>query len=199
MLKWTAISGSELIDARDEAKLEDILPESPAIYIWRRSVIAPPVCESSNQHFESWLTTLSGQPAARIARQALSNCVLMEGLQIGGGGLSEEKHRTVTQISGNRKIRKSVINFVESLSSYTPVIYLGQTNNLKVRVKQHLDGLTELHAYLTEMLGLKWPDTEFSFLKMSSDSASPQGTSVRELLELISQRVLAPFAVKRPG
>ena len=81
-----------------------------------------------------------------------------------------------------------------------PVIYFGESNNLYVRVRQHLDGATGLKSYLNEQLGLEWPDVEFRFLVLSEKSETSEDMKkFQQLIELMAQRLLAPFATERPG
>jgi len=126
--------------------------------------------------------------------------VWSEGIKIGGGGLTETKMKTLESISGNSQLRGFVINYLESLSQFCPAIYIGKSNNLRVRVKQHLDGETGLVAYIEDLLQLHWQDLQFQFFTTSKNTnMSDQAKATQELLELIAQRVLAPFATERPG
>ena len=94
-------------------------------------------------------------------------------------------------------MRKFVVDFVQSLSIFTAPIWIGQTGNLCQRVKQHLDGTTELISYV-KTLGIDLSDLQFHYLPISSENKSIS-TDFIELLEMISQRILAPFGTQRPG
>lgn len=197
---WTALDAVDLLDARDEGRLSELVPASGGVYVWRRKLIAPPNCKVSRQKFCEWILELTSQPSARIARRSISHCVWTDGIQIGGGGLTEDKLATLEKVAASSSLRGFIIAFVESLSEFSPSIYIGEANDLRARVRQHLDGDTGLLAYITDLLNLRWQDLQFHFVITSkSTEVSDQAKAIQELLEMISQRSLAPFATQRPG
>lgn len=199
-LSWTVQDAGELIDARAERNLAELLPAAPAIYLWRRKLTAPLVCRGSDREFRQWVKDTCQQPSARLSRRTLSYCVWFDGLQVGGGGLSADKEKTLEVLGASRKGREHVLSYIESLTALMPVIYLGQTDNLLARVRSHIDGTTGLRAYITDLLGLSWQDVDVWYVVTSpTGEGSEHGTAIRELLELIAQRIVAPFAVERPG
>jgi hypothetical protein len=197
---WVQIDGAELFDARDEGRLKDLVPNVAGLYVWRRKLVAPTSCKSSSQDFRNWVLELAEQANARLGRRALSHCVWSEGIQVGGGGLTENKVQTLDAIAANSKLRRLVISYIESLSDFHPAIYIGEADNLCKRVKEHIDGETGLHQYADKFLELKWEDLRFCYFKTSkTPGVSTHAKSIQELLEMIAQRALAPFATNRPG
>jgi len=197
---WKQVDGAELIDALDDQRLSELLPQAAGVYVWRRRLVAPSQCRAGKDAFCEWLENVSMQPLGRITRRPLSHCVWAEGLQVGGGGLTDDKRNTLQTIAISRSAREFVINFVESLSQFTALIYVGQTDNLRVRIRDHLNGDTALHPYVSELLGLEWADLELRFFTTQSSSAlGIREKAFQELLELVAQRLLAPFATTRPG
>ena len=199
-LVWKAILASELVEALENNALGDLLPRAPAVYLWRRRIIAPPRCTTSADACLDWIDEIATQPAARLNRRQLSHCVWNEGMQVGGGGLTTEKRSTLADVSAHPGRRRQLVNYTEALSQFTPPIYVGQANELRVRVSKHLKGETQLQSYVSDTLGLSWNDLELRYLVVSqSAQLSDDSRLMLELLELITQRVLAPFGTERPG
>ncbi len=170
------------------------------MYLWRRRIVAPERSISSADACEEWINEVVEQPAARIKRKQLTHCVWTDGLQLGGGGLTPEKARTLDEAVRRADRRKLFVRYVEGLSQFTPPIYVGQTGDLRARVGQHLKGDTQLYSYVRDTLALAWEDLDLRYLQVSeSASLSDESRVLLELLELITQRVLAPFGTERPG
>ena len=199
-LVWKTQDATELVEAIDSESLDDLLQDRPAVYLWRRRFSAPSGCISDAKTCESWISEVSSQPLGRVRRKSIAPCLWTEGLQVGGGGLSPDKQNTLEAACAARSQRQVLVNFLEGLSDFTQPMYIGQTNNLKVRVKQHLCGETGLQSYVFDTLGLSWDDIQFRYINLSkSKKMSAEARALQELLELIAQRSLAPFATERPG
>jgi len=199
-LQWREVNATELVEALDDSSLGDLVPSASGIYLWRRRLAAPDLCEASAEGCIEWILSTTRQPAARLSRVPLSPCVWSDGLQIGGGELSREKMSALEAVASNRRVRKLLGDYVGNLSGFTPPIYIGQTNNINTRVKQHLKGETGLYGYVANDLGLDWNDLAFYFLILSIHTdLSEDAQTLQELLEMIAQNVLAPFATKRMG
>ena len=197
---WRLLPGPELVDALDERTLADIVPSASGIYIWRRSIRAPLNAQASSHDCSVWIAELTRQPAARLTRRPLSYCVWTEGLQIGGGGLSAAKDRTLRDAAEHRKIRRLLARFTESLSQFVPVIYVGEATSLFVRVRQHLRGETGLQQYIFDELQLTWNEMDLLyFILTRAEEPTDKARIIQQLFEMIAQRLLAPFATKRPG
>ncbi len=194
-IAWTTIDGGDLLDARDEGRISDLVPFNAGIYLWRRKLVAPNSCKASGQAFCSWIVGLTQQASARMGRRSLSHCVWADGMQVGGGGLTDDKEETLKSIATNSKLRRIVISYVESLSEFCPPIYIGEANDLSERVKDHIRGDTALLPYVEGLLHLQIQDLQFQyFVTNKNPDVSVEAKAIQELLEIIAQRVLAPFA-----
>lgn len=197
---WTKVPGDELVDALSNGTLVEILPQCSALYVWKRRITVPSYALSSDQDFTKWISGVVEQKSGGISSCELAHCVTLHGLTIGGGRLTPEKERTLTWLASKRKARTYIANVVESLTEVAPPIYVGNANNLCVRMKQHLTDATDLSDYLRDTLELDWRDLELNFLLLDKKPAeSNDSKKVQEFLELVSQRVLAPIGTKRPG
>ena len=199
-LVWKAIHAVELIDAIEANTLEQLVPKKPAVYMWRRRLLAPSSCLSSADACHDWVRDMVSVPAATVSPRRLSHCVWTNGLRIGGGELTHEKQRTLRSVSIQPSQRRLLADYVEALTEFTAPIYVGQTVDLRHRVTTHLKGDTGLSEYVETQLGLSWNELDLRYLTLSgSTDLSDQARQLLELLELVTQRVLAPFGTERPG
>ncbi len=199
-LTWTCFDVVDLVDAANNSRLVDCLPKQPGVYLYKRSLRCPPNCLTSSTDCFAWIKSLTSQPSARLGKRQINHCVWIDGLSIGGGGLTLTKELLASESCKNPKMRRLIVSFVESLSDYMPVIYAGQTDCLLTRTRQHLNGETGLYEYIREMLKLDWTDLELRFMPLApTTDMSVDARAVQELLELVTQRILAPFATERPG
>lgn len=199
-VKWKCISGDELIDAYLESAISELIPLSSGLYVWRRRIVYDQECVSTPESCSEWLQRLVDKPSAVLHERALSHCVTLQGLTMGGGGLSVDKEKALSLVTEHRKMRERVVAIMASLTIFTPPIYIGETNNLRSRVQDHLGGKTGLKGYVEKELELRWPDLEFHYHELSSTTnTSIQAKRVQELLEFLAQRTLAPFGTVRPG
>jgi hypothetical protein len=192
---WETIDFTTLNEAKND-NLQNFVKCLPGVYIWRRKFSGPSGGANNIDVFTNWVKDLTSQPVAIMHKTQLNHCLFVEGVQVGGGGLTPKKEETLSGIN-SPGIRKFVIDFVQSLSIFTAPIWIGQTSNLCQRVKQHLDGTTELISYV-KTLGIDLSDLQFHYLPISSENKLISSDFI-ELLEMMSQRILAPFGTQRPG
>ncbi len=197
---WKCISAEEAIESLNEGTLRDIVPDSPGLYLWRRRVIHEPQVASTQEACAKWLYGLASTPTAVLGERPVSHCLKLQGMIIGGGGITADKEETLSVATEKRGMRNHIVDLMASLTRFMPPIYIGEASNLQTRIKQHLRGETELKSYVEDGLGLSWDDMEIHFheLKVSAE-VSTEVKKTLELLELIVQRSLSPFGTQRPG
>ena len=197
---WSFVEATELLEGLDDQRFDELVPATSGIYIWRKRFTATTPSRSTADGCRKWVEEVATLPAGRLGRSPLAHCVWSEGLQLGGGGLSEEKALTLDKLSEKRQMREYLIGFIESLSQFAQVLYVGRSDNLRRRTREHLTGITPFSKYVEETLGLAWSGVEFSCCALSqTDTPSADARAVQELLELLAQRALAPFGTERPG
>lgn len=197
---WVCITGDDLIDAHEHSSLNELLPQTSGLYLWRKRVSCSASTASTPEECAEWLLSLAKQPTGVLREQELSHCVKLDGITVGGGGLTREKKNTLPLATSSRAMRVRIVKIMESLTQFMPPIYIGETNNVCKRVSQHFRGETGLEAYVKDSLGLRWLDLEFHYHQLSrSQSVSDDARRVQELMEFIAQRTLSPFGTERPG
>lgn len=202
MSLWSAIPASDLIECREDGTLVEEVPPLPGLYVWRRRYTAHQADVFSADEFVEWIISLCRQANAKLPSTTISHCVHTDGIRIGGGELPVDKLRVLQAVSEIPTKRRHLAKIIQELSAFTPPIYVGETNNLRRRLREHLDGSTGLYSYASGVLGLDWVDLDFCYLNTSpsvTDVSNDTDEPYRQTCELIAQRLLAPFAVKRPG
>ena len=200
MTAWRKVSGAELIEELDRGNLKSIVPQCSAVYVWRRELSAPQKAYSDPNYFVDWVNEVVDQVSAVVGPKDISHCVTLSGLVIGGGGLTEDKQKTAEWLSERRKVRRYVLDLIESFNEVMPPIYIGNANSLLDRTGQHLRANTDLFSYLYDELSLDWKDVRLEYLKLSDKPAEREDSKeFQEFVELVAQRVLAPIGTKRVG
>lgn len=197
---WKSVSGGELLEAFTDGTLKEEIPKKSALYLWRRRIFCDTSNISSKSDFQSWMRNLALTPVGVVGPHQITHCVALDGITIGGGGLTSEKERILAELSEKRAARVYLARIIESLGQFTAPIYVGNANDLYLRIKQHLNGETTLEEYLGDELKLRWQDIELQFCELSEyPTKSEKEKEVQELLEFLGQRLLAPIGTKRPG
>ena len=103
--RWVTVNCDELVDARDEGHLPDLVPNVAGVYLWKRKITAPTRCLSNDRQFRDWVSAQAKQRAAIVRPRALWHCMWVQGIQIGGGGLPDEKQNTLLRVSAHAQMR----------------------------------------------------------------------------------------------
>jgi hypothetical protein len=88
---------------------------------------------------------------------------------------------------------------VESIGSLTPPLYIGETDNLARRVKDHLGQKTDFSLTLRDKLNLTWQDCELLYCVVPEDFLKIDAKARRTLLELMVARLTVAGCTSRPG
>lgn len=201
---WYRVPGSEIEDSLDRGDpVDDLVPECQAVYVWKRSLLPPAGAANSPSTFVEWIDRVLKTPSAVVAEHSLSHFARLNRLEVGGGGLSDQKHQTLQSLATSPQHRKLIIKYIKNLDHYLPALYVGETNNLVRRTKQHLNSETDFAVMLEEELGLIWADVDLHYWPLAEAiPRSEEDESVREirtLLELMAARATIAGCATRPG
>lgn len=197
MLTWQIVESSELADTEGSADLSEVVPPTPAIYMWRRNLRPPAAAAQSSAVFVDWVTKALSVPVAAVLDKELSHFLVVERLRIGGSGLNQEKQATLEVLSRAPRGRAFVLKYLRTLVDVLPAIYVGETDNLTTRTRAHLGGETELLGGL-EDLGLTFQDVDLHYFTMR-DGSTDNNKALRTLLEMVSTRLTVSACVRRIG
>jgi hypothetical protein len=199
-IKWNPIQGNELEDAFDRGELKEVLPNCQAIYMWRRNLVLPKFILSDQSKLYEWIETSLNIPIAQIVNKELSHYATIESLTIGGLGLSNDKAETLKDMIKKPNNRKFLRDFLRSFGEMVPPLYVGETNTLVRRIKEHLNGDTGLKEVIVDALGLDWKDVDLWYLNLGPSAENTiTSKNRRTLLEMMSTRFTIAGWVKRTG
>ena len=175
-----------------------IITEDPGIYAWRLSFSYPDGVLSSSQSMQQWIQRICRRPSLKCKNGKIAPTISVD-LTIGGLDLTEEKRRTLRKLANNDTGRKVLAEYVSSLSLLSPILYVGMADNLSVRLRQHLSGLTDFAHQLDQTYPFGFENLTFQYCPVISTVPTDKLQPVLTLLEMILQRSVSPPGVVRHG
>ena len=203
-LGWERFEGEELRRLHVLQRYgEDFPPDIPAVYRWRLSVQPTRDAYRDSVACQTWLLRLLERPVGSVERVQLSHFLTAQGIILGGTGLSCEKVEVLAKVSRQEPLRRHLLDFIRSLESAIPPVYVGETTSLRRRVAEHLGGDTSfaMRLQMRESV-LEWRDLylEAYFLthrSFATDDSTPR--EYRRLIEQIGAKLTIAGLTSRPG
>lgn len=156
------------------------VPELPGLYVWKRAAIRAPLAGSSSERFTQWmeqhctpplavferlqLATPSGEGEVRVRPGLLG----VQGVRIGGASNADFASQFASDPWSSDDLRDAHSIASDAIDRFAPVVYVGETKNLQIRLRDHAGGITGLLARLqTVGVGLEqlvvycyaWPNS----------------------------------------
>lgn len=187
--------------ARLEADYAEEIPATSGIYIWRRIFVLPDINEYSLDEVGKFFADQASHPVAvfdltRVApagnsTTVRSNYLRMHQVSVGAGMVAAEDLRPASVDEANwiSEIAASAMR-----EQFGPVLYVGQSGDLRQRIQQHLAGASGLRRRLTEC-GLSFRDVALYFYETPTDASDEARLRLEVLLTHLTG---APFT-RRPG
>lgn len=201
--RWELVSGVDLHDAHVRHNhLSDFLPDTAAIYLWRRAPRVPREALATSAGFRQWLDNAMQIPIADVRDQRLSHYAVLDRLTLRSRGLTRTKHEQFTSLMDSRERREWLARYLHSLSQVTPPLYCGETANLVERTRSHLSGDTGFGQRLQDPASqLSLSDLELAFYRLDRIQIrnDMRATEFRTLLELITTAFSVAPHVSRRG
>ena len=199
---WELVSGVDLHDAHvRQNRLSDFLPDTGAIYVWRRALRVPREALGTSAGFRRWLDSAMQVPIADVRDQRLSHFAVLDRLTLRGRGFTVTKHEQFTPLMDSRERREWLARYIQSLAQFTPPLYCGETTNLVERTRAHLSGDTGFGQRLQDSASaLTWSDLELAFYRLERIQIRNEtlAREFRTLLELMTTAFsLAPYVSRR--
>lgn len=144
------------------------LPRAPSVYLWRRGLsLSTDVTASPHRLLESMRALLeiplisvgpfSFRPSGQDLPQLRSNLLHFAGLAVGGGGLGAGKEGEWLELLAHAPNRRAFYRFLDgTLAIFGPVVYVGETEDLRGRLSDHLKQTSPLRERLRHLgIGLE--------------------------------------------
>ena len=161
-----------------------LLPGVPGLYLWRKILRDDDGCIFSPTAFMSWLERGIESPLFSTDRLQVAsdkeigklsiraNFLALHRLTVGGGRLPDEKREALTALANDPNEASRLYNFFHtSTCAFGPVLYVGESEDLSARFKQHMAEESPMRSRLGE-LGLTLSDTALYYCRLPNTSKS---------------------------
>jgi hypothetical protein len=207
MVQPITIAASDLVEDLASDQTLARLPTDAAIYFWKLR-LAPPD-EVSDYDADGWrrhLDRLSSIPQGRLPSVRFSHSIRAEQIVVGGGGLTQDKRNTLYSVVSTFQGARAVRRFLEQVQDQVPAMYVGETGNLRRRIKQHLSGDSDFALEVVRDGGFSWDDLVLGYCSLGSEQSdevseepAADTTKVRRALEYLAAELTIANYTKRPG
>ena len=197
---WHYVSGAELESCYVGSRpMAELVPPKPAVYAWRRNFRPPPELTADPVSLAEWIAETTRSPCASIPPRELSHYLLLHGISIGGAPLTEAKLHTLRCWASEPRSRRWLMDVIESIRALAPPLYVGESDNLARRVKEHLGLKTDFSLTLSKQLKLVWQDCDLWYCLVPEEHLATDAQGRRTLVELVVARLTVAGCTSRPG
>lgn len=189
---WTSIDARDLLDSSiSGSAVQENVPSCSAVYAWRLKL--EPDCATDDTHaFLQHLQHVAQLPQGRLGKTSLSRAVQLDGLTLGGSGLSDSKLAHFRKLLGDREMAVSIREYLRTLQERIPALYVGKARNLPIRVAQHLSGITGFGNSINVDSRLQWSDLRLEFFRLGESDAVSDST-LESFEQLMTILMIAPY------
>lgn len=195
---WQHASGADLYGLYQETKpLATLLPEKPAIYMWKLRLRHDHLIKHDPQRTLRQLMRITKVSQGRTQPIQASHGLRVLGIQLCGTTLPENKKRVLATFLARPANSGWMLNYLEDLEQHLPALYVGEAGNLSKRTLDHLSGVTDFARLLEHDPELAWTDLNLYYMIMGgpTDADSP----LRKAVEYITAVVTVSAFTQRPG
>ena len=202
LAKWSFLAGADLEELHVKQRpLSELLPSSPAIYLWRRLPVVPYPALRDSKAFADWLDDAMQVPTGEVRDRRLSHFAIINHLTLQSQGLTDTKKRQLATLVSTPKRRRWLADYIRQLRCFSPPLYCGETGNLATRTKEHLSGETGFGQQVRDGRLPSWSNIELAYYSL--DKVQPKNElhakELATLLELITTAFAVAGYVSRRG
>jgi hypothetical protein len=180
----------------------DSLPRQAAVYAWQISPPTDPHAISDENSMFELVKRIAFSPVLSISHATLSSLpgrprsvrqgfIKFDRIQFGGSVQDESILADLRRQVSSAKGRDRIASYLKAAEEFAPVLYVGQTKNIRRRVMSHLSMHSSLRKRV-EACGLQVDDLVLRFIEMPASSKTER-TIVERLL---THYCLAPLTVR---
>ena len=196
---WKSELGEDLVSELEITNnLKSILPNSPAIYLWKLRITPTPAQSASPISYTSWLTDLCSTPLGRVISKPLSHYLRLNDLELRGRGLPDEKKAFFLDFLSTRPARMWMTQFLRGLNQHIPALYVGETDQLANRAKQHITGESDFGQQIIDTMNVTWQQLELYYAPVKHPNEE-RATTARRSFEYITACLTIAGFTNRPG
>ncbi|MBA4021711.1 MAG: hypothetical protein C0482_05060 [Gordonia sp.] len=183
----------------NEQAFESILPKNPGIYIWKLSLTPTESQQHDCIEYAKWLDELCALPHGKIVDRQLSHFLRIESIELRGRSMPQDKINFFAAFMKNSTNRKWMTRYLADLDRHVPALYVGETESLSSRAKDHISGHTVFSEQVKSELGLDWANLTLHYLSLGVNADQPQQSLTRKSLEYLTACITIGGYTKRPG
>jgi hypothetical protein len=178
------------------------IPLVPAVYAWQVAPVSDPFVLSSSEKMIEAVQRLAYSPILSIgastlaprrgeARSVRRGFVEFDRIRFGATTPSAEEVQELRDLAATPEGRTKLRDYLAAAAEFAPVLYVGETKNLRSRVLQHLGEGSPLRTRI-EACGLSVDDLSLRYILVPG--LSPRS---RKFIErLLTHFCLAPLTVR---
>lgn len=185
-----------------ECSSSNRLRNAPAVYAWQLTPISDPfvlasadkLCEVIDRLVYSPILTIKAAtlaPRRGEKRSVRRGFIEFDRIRFGANSPSEAERDEIRQLAASPEGRAQISDYLSAASEFGPILYVGQTKNLRGRVRKHLAEGSALRTRI-ESCGLTVEDLSLRFIDLSGTNAK----SRRIVERLLTHFCLAPLTVR---
>lgn len=174
-----------------------LVPESPGLYVWRRDSgsLARALRTNAQNAPEGLRDLLCGQHT--LKRMARIPPILEVELRSRRDNENQESfaRKLGSKTQTDSTLREALADLLELTAPIAPPLYVGRTKNLRRRIQEHLDGITQVSERLEEI----GEDLNRCTLTVHVLNTTPEAQHITELLERVAAHILLPTFSEKYG
>lgn len=191
---WKSQEGIYLSEYLSLNSLDEILPNVPGVYAWKLNPVSRALVPADYEGILRQLLHVMGLPLGRLEGKRLSHSLMLGGLEIRGQSLERDKLNAIKDWLKDIDNASWMISYLSQIDRHMPALYVGNTNSIVKRVKQHMSEASGFGARVAKHPKLNWRDMTLHWLELPGASKP-----VLESIEMITQSLSVSAFSERIG
>jgi len=192
---WGRAEGEDLVNAYGGSSNDSMLENAPAIYLWKRN-LRPEFSEKNNsQKMLDWCRRLVETPVASFKPSRISHSARSLGFELVGS--LDTKADQMYELLKSHEGRDWVFNYLKALEDHAPALYVGQTDNLERRIKEHLRGSKGFGREISDNPAWDWSSLHLRYYLIDGPAAEIKHQL--EAIEYVTQVITIAGLTTRAG
>ena len=193
--KWERVAAYELLEAVADGNLDVLVPDASAVYMWKRRLRPPTEARHDGRVLVEWVDEQLDTPQGSVRSKRLGTFLTAERIDLRAARLPSSKSEILRRWTSKERNRKWLVNFLQDLSEHAPALYVGETGNLRNRVRDHLKGRTDFSGAVE--VHFSWSDLDFFYYELGPPREA--GTEWRRTIEYVTTGITIGGFTQRPG